>query len=65
MNSPECTIACDYCGERPAFWFGDTSAAVCRKPECRRANQQNYDAHREEMNRQFESEEHMREIYGD
>lgn len=30
-----CTIPCDYCGESPARWFGETSVAVCTKIECR------------------------------
>jgi len=54
MSEVQCTIPCDYCKERPAFWFGGTSVAVCSKPECRKKNQDNYEEYCRRCDEEYE-----------
>jgi len=29
-----CNLPCDYCGDKPAHWFGRMSVAVCFRSSC-------------------------------
>jgi hypothetical protein len=46
------TGKCDFCQSRPAtHWFGDTSVALCNRPECAEENQRAWDQMIEEEER--------------
>jgi hypothetical protein len=45
MNLVACKIPCDYCGKRPANFFGLTSVAICSDEKCQAKNRQKWEAH--------------------
>lgn len=46
-----CRVACDICGAKPARWFGQTSASVCERGECRAEQQRRFSEHCAEVAR--------------
>jgi hypothetical protein len=56
--SIKCEIACDFCGKKPAHWFGRTSVAICDDPKCIETNNERWTEHvrRIEIDSELEKE---------
>lgn len=57
----KCNIPCDYCGKRPANWFGSSSVAICSNPNCINQCDKSYEQHCEDVRLESEIE---KEYYG-
>ncbi len=53
-------LRCDSgCGKPAKYWFGNTSVATCGSYDCSKLQEDRYEAHCEEMERQWEFEREM------
>lgn len=60
------TGKCDICKTADAkYWYGNTATATCGSQECVYSMDRRYEEHCQEMEKQFQFEKEMKEIYGD